>query len=213
MKDKIINAAKKLFLTKGYEKTTMRDIVKSAETSIGNCYFYYKNKEAILKEIVISEIDEFEKVLEKTIEPITDVSKKIAIAMYTDIMSRLDESNFDCHFKLFIISLQLPSIRTYIFDTIKKYFEKLVPIDLIKQDEIQLVLTTYLSSSFFITESYFKKEIPLSPHKIALFITKWNLKAFGMHHKDVEESIKYLNELNKAEIWKKYFYFLWYFYL
>ncbi len=200
MKDKIINAAKKLFLTKGYEKTTMRDIVKSAETSIGNCYFYYKNKEAILKEIVISEIDEFEKVLEKTIEPITDVSKKIAIAMYTDIMSRLDESNFDCHFKLFIISLQLPSIRTYIFDTIKKYFEKLVPIDLIKQDEIQLVLTTYLSSSFFITESYFKKEIPLSPHKIALFITKWNLKAFGMHHKDVEESIKYLNELNKAEI-------------
>lgn len=200
MKDKIITAAKKLFLTKGYEKTTMRDIIKSAETSIGNCYFYYKNKESILKEIVISEINEFEEILEQTIEPITDVSKRIAIAMYTDIMSRLDESNFDCHFKLFIISLQLPSIRTYIFDTIKKYFEKLVPVDLIKQDEIQLVLTTYLSSSFFITESYFKKEIPLSPHNIALFITKWNLKAFGMHHKDVEESIKYLNTLSKAEI-------------
>jgi len=48
-RDIILNAAKKLFAEKGYENTSVRDIVQAAETSMGNLYFHFPNKLEIMK--------------------------------------------------------------------------------------------------------------------------------------------------------------------
>lgn len=45
--NKIISAARKLFLKKGYRQTTIRDICRAAHLSNGTVYFYFKNKDAI----------------------------------------------------------------------------------------------------------------------------------------------------------------------
>jgi len=47
----ILKAAKKLFSEQGYEKTTVRQIVEAANTSMGNLYFHFPNKLSILKSI------------------------------------------------------------------------------------------------------------------------------------------------------------------
>jgi AcrR family transcriptional regulator len=52
--ERILRAAGKLFMTKGYEATTMQDIVGEAGTSIGNAYFYFQNKEALMHALVES---------------------------------------------------------------------------------------------------------------------------------------------------------------
>lgn len=44
-REDILRAAARLFVKKGYEATTMQDIVRAANTSIGNVYFYFENKE------------------------------------------------------------------------------------------------------------------------------------------------------------------------
>jgi AcrR family transcriptional regulator len=51
---KILQAAAKLFARKGYDATTIQDIVTDAGTSIGNVYFYFSNKEALLWSLVES---------------------------------------------------------------------------------------------------------------------------------------------------------------
>jgi len=51
---RILRAAGKLFAGKGYDATTMQDIVKAANTSIGNAYFYFPNKEALMRALVES---------------------------------------------------------------------------------------------------------------------------------------------------------------
>jgi AcrR family transcriptional regulator len=51
---RLLRAAGKLFMTKGYDATTMQDIVKEAGTSIGNAYFYFRNKEALMRALVES---------------------------------------------------------------------------------------------------------------------------------------------------------------
>ncbi len=51
LKSKIINAARELFVKKGYYHTNMPDIVKSAKVSIGAVYHYFKGKERLAKEI------------------------------------------------------------------------------------------------------------------------------------------------------------------
>ena len=47
-RDKILRAARKLFVQRGFAATSMAAIVKLAGTSIGNLYFYFDNKESLL---------------------------------------------------------------------------------------------------------------------------------------------------------------------
>ena len=44
----IIEAARAVFLDKGYEKATMQEIAKRAGVAQGSTYLYFKNKEAVL---------------------------------------------------------------------------------------------------------------------------------------------------------------------
>lgn len=49
---RLLRAAARLFTNKGYDATTMQDIVREADTSIGNAYFYFPNKEALMRTLV-----------------------------------------------------------------------------------------------------------------------------------------------------------------
>src|SRR3569832_226924 len=51
-KDRIEEAAKKLFIKQGFHATSMRNIAARAGTSLGNVYKYYRTKEEILGSII-----------------------------------------------------------------------------------------------------------------------------------------------------------------
>jgi len=51
LKTLILNAAKKLFVEKGIEHTTIRNIAEAIDYSVGTVYVYYKDKNAILYDI------------------------------------------------------------------------------------------------------------------------------------------------------------------
>ena len=49
---RILKAAEKLFLSKGYEDTTTRDIASSAGIATGTLFNYYKTKESLAMRLV-----------------------------------------------------------------------------------------------------------------------------------------------------------------
>ncbi len=51
-KETIEDAARELFIKQGFHATSMRDISKYAEVSLGNLYNYYPTKEAIFESII-----------------------------------------------------------------------------------------------------------------------------------------------------------------
>lgn len=51
-KKEILDAASKLFATKGYEKCTINDILKEVNIAKGTFYYYFKSKEEVMDEIV-----------------------------------------------------------------------------------------------------------------------------------------------------------------
>ena len=57
-REKILQAALKLFMEKGYDATTMQDIVAEAGTSIGNAYFYFGSKDQLVNEVVVARMYE-----------------------------------------------------------------------------------------------------------------------------------------------------------
>jgi AcrR family transcriptional regulator len=51
MHKRILNGARKIFLEKGYEKTSMRNIAGEINYSQGSLYFYFKDKSEIFHEL------------------------------------------------------------------------------------------------------------------------------------------------------------------
>ncbi len=52
-RERITDAAVSLFARKGYAQTTMREIAKEAQVSVGASYYYFNSKEAIVLEFYV----------------------------------------------------------------------------------------------------------------------------------------------------------------
>ena len=55
----ILNAARKLFFEKGFRHVTVDNIARKAELSKGSVYLYFSSKEEIYTQILLSDIDKF----------------------------------------------------------------------------------------------------------------------------------------------------------
>ena len=55
----ILNAARKLFFEKGFRHVTVDNIARKAEFSKGSVYLYFSSKEEIYTQILLSDIDKF----------------------------------------------------------------------------------------------------------------------------------------------------------
>lgn len=51
-REQIVEIAKRVFLKKGYAKTSMRDIAKGADIGVSNIYNYFKSKDELFRHIV-----------------------------------------------------------------------------------------------------------------------------------------------------------------
>ena len=58
VRDRFINSAIVEFQTKGFERASLRNVVESAGSSLGNLYRYFENKESLYNAIVEPLIDE-----------------------------------------------------------------------------------------------------------------------------------------------------------
>jgi len=67
-KNAILKAARKLFFDRGFKNVTVESIARKAELSKGSVYLYFKSKEDIYTQILLSDIDKFHKVMANLME-------------------------------------------------------------------------------------------------------------------------------------------------
>jgi|GEM_PF-456867 len=101
----IINKANKLFLSQGFEKTTVDEIIKSLEISKGTFYHYFKSKEELLDAV----INNFSELFIEKLKPIIETND-------LDAIEKLNE-----YFKL---NQNLKSLnKTIILETINVFYK------------------------------------------------------------------------------------------
>jgi len=66
-KTQILDAAKKIFLAKGFSGTTIEEIARAAEISSGTIYLYFKNKDDLYASLNLKTLDSLNRRLGKTI--------------------------------------------------------------------------------------------------------------------------------------------------
>ena len=94
VRDRIVGSAKKEFLEKGIDKSSMRDIAAGSNMTVGNLYRYFKNKEELNSFIVGETLEEINRlVMEKsknTVFTAPDESLNVTLSTKSGLNSLLE---------------------------------------------------------------------------------------------------------------------------
>ncbi len=187
----ILSAARSLFAERGYGRTTMNHIVKRADTSIGNAYFYFKNKEELLREIVMDIIADFWEIQDDIIESSNTAVMKLALVLYHSMWKMISNDEVA---QLLIIGNEMPGIRQSMFDDFSARVGELVntaPGEFEKINTDLAIDSTY-GSQIWILERKRSGEIPYEIEEICLFNVQWTLQAICVSTDVIERTLQEL---------------------
>lgn len=100
--DKVLNTALRLFTSKGYFNTSMRDITGESAVSTGSVYHYFKDKEGVAAALYQSMIDRMRTELQKimdTHETAHDQCHEVVSLMFTIAVHEPDVMAFMLYVK------------------------------------------------------------------------------------------------------------------
>lgn len=86
----LLKIAYRLFLTKGYEDTSVDDIISEAQIAKGTYYYYFESKEKTLEEVIGMMIDEETKKAEQILQMPMSVPEKL-VGVITALRPSSDE--------------------------------------------------------------------------------------------------------------------------
>ena len=82
-RNQLIDAARRVFARKGFERTTMNDIAVASQKGRRTLYMYFKNKEEISKLVVENEIERLYEMLEEVERKELPADEKLITFIYT----------------------------------------------------------------------------------------------------------------------------------
>ncbi len=89
-KKKIVSAAWKLFYERGYDYTTVDDIIAESHTSKGSFYHYFEGKDALLGSLSLLFDEKYEELM-KTLDPDMDSFEKLLRLNY-ELFAMIEDS-------------------------------------------------------------------------------------------------------------------------
>ena len=103
-KSRIVKAAWSLFYRKGYDNTTVEDIINASKTSKGTFYQYFKGKESLLNSLSYLFDQKYEE-LAGTID--SDMSARDKLLFLNHELFHMIETSVDIHLLAYLYSSQL----------------------------------------------------------------------------------------------------------
>ena len=119
-RNKIINTALKNFMSKGYEKTSLNEIVEECNVSKGAFYHYFKNKEELFMEILMDMMKSIEKWTVKNVSSKTNFEG--FLKAYFDFPMFFNELGYELKVSVNMYRMMFDAMR--IFPDLKKQFSE-----------------------------------------------------------------------------------------
>jgi len=115
-RNEIIKAARRLFQTRDYEKTTMQELIESLGIAKGTVYYYFSSKEqileAVIEDIVAESVEKMQKVIDECGGNALEKIRLLVLAGNQaddncEILEQLHKSrNFQYHARLLAAAIQ-----------------------------------------------------------------------------------------------------------
>jgi len=192
-RDDIIKAALKLFSELGYNKTSVRQIVKEANTSMGNLYFHFPNKQSILEYLCSDFVD----VLRKQIRKIHDISVSPEVGFALDFkigyLATLEDDTFS---KIFAMARKTPEIHQHSLENKRIRLQTFFG-DRISEDELETMAAAIQGIADSIFEQKRNKLLTTSAEKLSNTIIDYSLRLLGYSQFRIQEIIEEVNQYIK----------------
>lgn len=125
-KDVIETAAKDLFIKQGFHRTSMRDIAKEADVSLGNLYNYYETKESIFESIVNRYLIIIDAKLKDIFEQIDEPLDPVELRKLGELAGELVNQHHDFWLLMYIDVLEFQNQHfRKIFEGLSKRFSRI----------------------------------------------------------------------------------------
>lgn len=137
-KKRILEAAKVLFMDKGYNNVTVREIASDAKVSHTTIYLYYKDKSELLNEIALLPLLDFQEMIKDIYERYSQQPRELIkeIGKQFIAFGITNRTMYDVYFNQGSTnvqeedpSLEVNKIRNQLFSQISKAFALLHPTD------------------------------------------------------------------------------------
>lgn len=167
-RQKILDAAYQLFCKNGYFKTTTNEIAKVANISIGNLYFYFKDKDKIFFEIINLYNESFLNVHEKFHKEMVafEGDRKLWLHKLMDNMLDIHENSKELNREIHILCFSNPEVEA-LMEKQREQIEKVV-LDYIEyfKDKVKIQDTGAASAIVFTLLNSVVDQITWSKNKI-----------------------------------------------
>lgn len=125
-KDTIEDAARELFIKQGFHATSMRDIAKRADVSLGNLYNYYETKESIFESIIDRYLMVIDESLKAILYEIDEPMEPVNLRKMGESVGRLVNEHSDFWLLMYIDVLEFQNRHfRKMFDGITDRFRKI----------------------------------------------------------------------------------------
>jgi len=192
MRQRLITAARDLFVRQGYQPTTMQQIVQEAATSIGNCYFYFSNKEALLQAVTLDFAQVIGQEIDAAVADVPVGSAQLAVALTAGIKAVLSQADLA---RVLLTETGHPELRS----TVLHHFAARLPTFLEhagllrSPEEMPLVASAYQGAIFQVVEEVIQGSLTADAQTLGRFLARWNLQALGIPPEQIEHGLARLS--------------------
>lgn len=185
---RIVATAQRLFASRGFEATSMQQVVDEAGTSIGNCYFYFRNKEELLKAVIEEVNVEIGREIDETIAKIPIGPVRLAAAIDAGVRASLSRASV---MKLVLAQAANPALRDAVsmlyVARVQRFFEAAPePLHGLDRD---LVAYAWEGALFNVMQAAMIDTMPANAETLSAFLIRWNMRALGLSEETIEQAL------------------------
>jgi len=201
-RDAIRRAARKLFSQHGYDSTTMQDIVREAGTSIGNAYFYFANKEAILSDLVEEAFLGAWAQADVACESVEQGPARIAVAIYANLINFLVNDRDMAR----IVVTSVPTVLRHVLELHAERLNRLFLANFPDRSEKELLLSSAAvgGANRWVIELTLSGKLNVPAPELGAFMIRWHLRALRCSEKEIDRVVRIATRtLTPAKVGKR----------
>lgn len=170
----LLEAAAKLFATKGYKETTMRDIASEIDMLPGSVYYHFSSKQELLLAVYEQAVSGIKKRLETAIASKEDPWQKLELAVVNHVETVLDQNDF-ARVMIGVLPDKAPEIHqelTAMRDGYERLFIEIVDELPLNKGVDKGLLRLMLLGALNATQSWYKED-KIKPSEIAQHFVRY----------------------------------------
>ena len=185
---RILAAARKLFAQRGYEATTMQQVVREARTSIGNAYFYFENKEELVKALVEEGIRATWTWMDPIIASVEPGPPRIAVHVYANAMTLLGSEKDLAAIAMAGMPGVVRHITEIMWERLSILFRNNFPDR--SAEEVLMIAATVFGANRTVAELCLTGVLKVRAEDVAKFVVAWHLRALGLRERQIRRVVR-----------------------